>query len=115
MKNVKWTVSTYGRGIPAAVPRVSGIYAIGRVGRLHGLITDIEWLYVGQSRDMRRRYEQHTHRLEPNPALEAIRDTYDHEFWWIPVTAERLDSVERELIFALQPPGNTLHRKGKAG
>ncbi len=114
MRYPRWTTSAYGRGIEDAVPAVSGVYAVGRITRVHGLVNDVVWLYVGQSRNLRRRYTQHTQRYEPNRVLEAIRNDYDHEFWWTAVALDRLDEVERDLIAELQPEGNQRHRRRPA-
>ncbi|OBI60631.1 GIY-YIG nuclease family protein [Mycobacterium sp. E796] len=108
MKVPNWRVSAYGRGIESSVPTTTGVYAIVHAVRVHGLATDVQWLYVGQSKNLRRRCNQHTHYQEPNPALENIRNSYDYEFWWATVPAEFLDEVERDLIDHLQPPGNRI-------
>lgn len=114
MKTPKWHVSAYGRGIESSVPTTSGIYAVVHTARIHGLATDVQWLYIGQSRNLRRRCNQHTHWQEPNPALEAIRNTYDYEFWWASVAVEDLDEVERDLIDHLRPAGNRIRGRRKS-
>ncbi len=106
MKQLHWTTSLYGRGLEAAVPTASGVYVIAHVTRLHGLPIHINWLYVGQSKNLRRRYCEHVHWTEPNPSLDAIRLDHTHEFWWVTAPVDELNTLEADLIDQLNPPAN---------
>lgn len=105
----QWTPILYKEGLSSAAPAVSGIYAIIKVKRVGGLPLSSEVLYIGQSRNLRRRFGQHVDESEPNPYLFEISTQSvgrDLEFWWLPVSPQLLNNVEADLIRLLKPPAN---------
>ncbi|SFP61532.1 hypothetical protein SAMN05660464_3698 [Geodermatophilus dictyosporus] len=88
------------------MPASSGIYVIAKVSKIHGLPMTCEWLYAGQSNNLRRRYVEHNHWSEPNPGLDALRYQESCEFWWTAAPLEELDEIEADLIDALKPAAN---------
>jgi excinuclease UvrABC nuclease subunit len=106
MTRPRWAACSYGRGLEAVVPEASGLYAVVEVSRLHGLPTSMVWLYVGQSKNLRRRYREHVHWTEPNPGLDAVRLSHSHEFWWTASPHQSLNAIEADLIDQLAPSAN---------
>lgn len=90
----------YGQGSALAVPREPGIYLIHD---LRGV------LYIGQSDNLRRRFDQHFFEVE-NPLLAAAlgRAIGPLSFSWKELPRTELASAERELIRAFQPACNRL-------
>lgn len=110
---MKWTHSTYRPGLEMAIPTTSGIYVIAAVERFEGLPLETRPLYVGKSKNLRRRTRQHHDLLEPNPHLNGVGTTQALEIWWTRVAEDELDDVEDNLIAALDPPANRRKRRGK--
>jgi hypothetical protein len=90
------------------VTEQSGVYAICTPGLaanagLFGVLYNA--VYVGQSRDLRRRFLEHCRSpaRELQSALNCFRVL---EFWFAAASLEELDSLEQLLIECLGPPAN---------
>lgn len=103
---LSWRQCQYGHGLEDAVPAVGGIYVIVKTTKMHGLPIACEWIYAGQSKNLKRRYRQHHHWTEPNPGLDALRYQESYEFWWAAAPPEALNEIEADLIYALNPSAN---------
>jgi len=113
MNRAEWSWARFGVGLERGVPATPGVYAIARVERFRGLPLQIDYLYAGQSRNLRRRWVEHVDQLEPNPFLNRLARQENVEFWWIALPKGRLGEVEGDLIDRLQPVANR-RRKSKA-
>src|SRR5690606_5973310 len=103
MSRVRWNLITYRRGLQLALPGVPAVYVIASVERVHGLPVRLEPLYVGQTKNVRRRTTQHLDRDEPNPELNGAVARQRLELWWRSVPAEQLNDAEDELIETFAP------------
>ena len=81
-----------------------------RVRRFKSLPLEVKVHYVGETKNLRRRWVEHASPAEPNPLLYGIANTGEFEFWWTELPAELIKGVERELIKQLNPPANRLNR-----
>jgi excinuclease UvrABC nuclease subunit len=104
-----WSFTQYHPVFAEEVPRSSGVYAVLRVSRSSGIPVSSEVLYVGKSRDLRKRFRGHTDPYrQHNRALNALSHEKGLEFWYSPVNAAELDAAERKLIRDLNPVTNVL-------
>lgn len=88
----------------------SGVYAIGRVERLHGLPVSAEWAYVGRTESLRRRLLEHLPTVEENPGLRAWlrRNRERLEVWLLAADSSVSRRLERTLIKEIQPLFNRI-------
>lgn len=105
----KWSWVKYCHGLEQAVPNRSGVYTLAKVKRAFGLPVSMEIVYVGRSVNLRRRYREHNHLYEPNPALSQLADKAEGiEFWFLELPGAELASIEQMLIGSLQPGANRI-------
>ena len=74
--------------------------------------------YVGKSKNLNRRFNDHVDPSEPNPKLYGLANKATHEFWWLPFEdfqVKDLDEVEKFYIQELKPDGNKIGKGGKKG
>lgn len=94
-------------------PAGPGVYAIGKVTRLHGLPLAAEWVYIGMAKSLRVRISQHLPYSEVNKPLRAwIQANHSSvEIWTRKLESEAAaDSLETHLISTLNPQFNTMKR-----
>lgn len=110
-----WTGGLGVGGKSSHIPSRAGLYAYGIVKRSLGLPSQIEWVYVGQARNLRQRISSHDHRFESNPGLQAwLRNPPAHaELWIVEVPADQLNELEREVIQSISPKFNRNHNQQK--
>ncbi len=111
MDSSGWRVAKFGPGLERAVPEIRGVYSLVRARRSHSLLVGLQHLYIGQSKNLQRRWIQHADDREPNPGLNRIAHREDLEFWWRPVELRSVDAVENALIRELQPALNIKGRQ----
>jgi excinuclease UvrABC nuclease subunit len=109
-----WSCALFTHRIESSIPPTSGIYAYMKVIRHFGLIKSVEHLYVGKSKNLRKRFNQHLNPLDPNPVFKDIGKDTSVEFWWIKIPVNELSTVEKSLIKELNPIGNIIG-KNKGG
>ncbi len=102
------------------LPAKPGIYVVGHDERFEGLETARTYVYVGQSRNLRRRVEEHTVLKEENPDLREYlrKNQYRAKFWFtteIGEGANSLTRLERRLIRRFDPEFNTQLTGGSSG
>src|SRR5687767_5185966 len=111
----KWLQISLQGVLDARVPAVSGIYAILRAPRLHGLPIEWEISYIGKSLNLRRRFREHAIPWrERSIALRgsAVYRGPDLEFWYQELEPDQLDRGERDLIRRVQPALNLMRYGG---
>ena len=108
MEQLRWKTARYGRGLEKVAPTGHGVYAIAQVSRYKGLIESFDYLYIGRSNSLRRRWKEHVDLTEPNPGLRGLDSTTGHEFWWVTLPPDRVAEVESELIRHFRPPHNRI-------
>jgi excinuclease UvrABC nuclease subunit len=101
-----WASAVFGVGLETVIPQVSGVYVIASVTRVRDLPVLVRPVYAGQTKNLRRRWREHSSHQETNPRLIGLADRHDHEFWYKKVGQSRLDNEEAELIDELKPEGN---------
>jgi len=102
-----WRHVDYHRASGTYLPKMPGIYAVLRVKRTFGIPVNLNVLYVGKSKNLQRRFTQHTDPYrQHNKALNEIHDTQGLEFWYVQAGVEELDQLERKLIHELVPSAN---------
>ena len=98
-------------GHQSRIPAVSGLYAILRAPRLHGLPVEWEIAYIGKTLNLRRRFREHAipwrERSRALRGSSIYRDP-DFEFWYRELGADQLDRGERDLIRRIQPALNLM-------
>ena len=94
----------------SSIPASPGVYVIGCRDSLHGFDFERVFVYVGESRNLRRRLDEHLPDTEQNPGLKAyLRKNYTTAVcWYAPVKASQLRTVQDDLIRKLQPRFNTV-------
>ena len=94
----------------SSVPTSPGVYAIGHCFSRHGLELERVYVYVGESKNLQRRLDEHLPDTEENPSLrDYLRKNYAAaSCWYLPVEAGRRRQVQDDLIREIQPKFNTL-------
>ena len=104
MKDLQWKNKKYAES-DLLVPEATGVYVITRVEYNAGLPITVTPIYVGQSKNLKRRLSQHLPWNETNPDLASflLRHMKEIEIWYATVKKSDLDRVERTLIKKLDP------------
>ena len=94
----------------SSVPTSPGLYAIGHFDSLHGLELQRVYVYVGETKNLQRRLDEHLPDTEQNPGLRTyLRKNYTTAVcWYVPADTSRLRSLQDDLIRELQPQFNTV-------
>ena len=112
LKNSNWRRLFSVESAKHLAPARPGVYAYAEVTHVHGLPTALNWIYVGQARKLSQRFAQHSRSQERNPGLLHWLETpNEREVWYVSVSSEVLDQLERDLIVALQPRLNRVRYK----
>ena len=101
-------------GKSCQIPTCSGLYAYGVVERVCGLVKSVDWVYVGQGTNLRRRITSHDPRYETNSDLQMwLRNPpQGAELWLVKVDEDELSAAESAVIAGIQPKYNN-KQKGK--
>ena len=93
----------------STVPTAAGVYVIGRRHTLHDFEISRTYVYVGETKDLQRRLNEHLPANEKNPGLrEYIGNNYDDAIcWFARVDAVETKAIQDELILRLRPRFNT--------
>lgn len=111
---LKWVRSQSIRAAARTAPACPGVYAIGEVRRVNGLIVHCDWKYVGRATtQLNRRLRDHRIAEESNFRLRQwlAGHPQDLEIWYASApTATTAIEIEARLIRQLDPAFNTLLR-----
>jgi len=93
----------------ATVPDSPGVYAIGHREMYYGLEVRREYVYVGETNNLKRRLGEHLPETEQNPKLQAhLRRNYETLIcWYAPTETDQTRRVQDELIRMIRPLFNT--------
>ena len=106
---VRWKDNKFNRALAGHVPQRPGVYAIVGVRRVMGLLTDVDVLYVGRTKNLRRRFGQHTDPWrQHNDDITKIMARSQLEFWYLEVPEQELAQVEKQLIRKSNPRTNKI-------
>ena len=112
MGRPKWKSIPFLPALGGSVPGEPGIYAVVRHPRVLGLPIEHRVLYVGRSRNLRRRFSQHVRPWSQHSRLlNPAENDGSWEFWFAPMPEADLAPLEYELIRQVQPCAN-VHMKG---
>ena len=90
----------------SAVPAAAGVYAIGHSDTLHNLEISRRYVYVGETRNLQRRLDEHLPANEKNPGLrEYIGVNYDDAICWF-ARVDAAKAIQDDLILRLRPRFN---------
>lgn len=92
------------------VPTVAGVYVIGHRDTFHDFEISRTCVYVGETKDLQRRLNEHLPANEKNPRLRKyIAANYDDAIcWYARIAAAKTKTVQDELIIRLRPRFNTV-------
>ena len=109
MNNLRWKNKKYAES-DFLVPESTGVYVITRVQYNAGLPITVKPIYIGQSKNLKRRLSQHLPWNETNPGLASFLRHHleEIEIWYATVSRGDLDKIERDLIQKLGPEFNKL-------
>jgi excinuclease UvrABC nuclease subunit len=112
--HINWNSSKFIKHFAYQIPMLSGVYAIADVNRILGLPTDIQLLYVGRAKNLRRRFLDHINPWrEHNKGLLAKNDVGRFEFWFSEQSIDKIDKFEKHLIREINPSENIIRYGGK--
>jgi hypothetical protein len=99
---LKWKEIPYRRPFGGILPRASGVYLIADIDRVLGVPRELDFVYAGKSKDLRRRFYEHLNvRQEPNEGLIPIPGGSAWEFWYSELPLTEIASIEKQLIQGL--------------
>ena len=86
------------------VPESPGVYVIGHRDAFHGLDLKRLYVYVGESKDLHRRLDEHLPDTEENADLRAyLRQNYtDLICWYLPTEASGRIAIQNDLIYKIK-------------
>lgn len=90
----------------STVPTSPGVYVIGHHETLHGLELDRVYVYVGETKNLQRRLNEHLPDTEQNVKLrQYLRKNYAVALcWYLPIRASETKVVQDDLIRGIHPP-----------
>lgn len=96
-------------------PTLSGVYAIARSTTVANLPKTLDWVYVGKSKNLRQRLNQHGPILETHLEMRdwITRNDNHIETWFTLLELEEANALERFLIQKLEPQFNRMSYKTK--
>ncbi|MCY3794148.1 MAG: GIY-YIG nuclease family protein [Gammaproteobacteria bacterium] len=87
------------------VPEQSGVYAFCRVSRSNGLPFELNVVYIGRAKNLRRRFREHMNPMtEHNWQLFNALKGSAIEFWY--TEADDIEPLEKALIQVIDPDFN---------
>jgi excinuclease UvrABC nuclease subunit len=111
--NISWKNTGFFKSMASNVPLDSGVYVITDTNRVMGLPTNIDILYVGKAKNLRRRFLDHVDPWrEHNKGLLTINKTSSLEFWFSEFPSEKIDQLEKDLIKESKPSQNIIKYGG---
>lgn len=106
-----WTLKRFGTS-NAGIPAAKGIYILTHLTTFEGFPVQWECVYVGRSKNLRRRLDEHTLRTEVHPRLRRYIARH-HDTMWIWYTSQlmshSLEDLEESIIKHLRPRFNAIH------
>ena len=114
----QWRAIQFLSVLTREVPESSGLYAISRVNRVMGLPIEKEVLYVGKSKNLRRRFKEHVDPWRESSrnlrVLYARNRAESLEFWFLAFPSDLMGDAERELIKQARPKANIIYNGEKS-
>lgn len=97
----------------AEAPESTGVYGFCKVSRRAELPTSIGWVYIGSSKNLKKRLGQHHPIAETHEAFRdwILKNRSNLEVWYCVVRGGVHTQLERYLVKALQPEFNRIQYK----
>ena len=112
--HINWINEKFIRHFAYRIPKLAGVYAIADVNRVLGLPTEIDLLYIGKAKNLRRRFLDHIDpRREHNKGLLLKKATHDIEFWFSEQSVNKIENLEKHLIQESNPSENIIRYGGR--
>jgi hypothetical protein len=111
---LRWSRIMNFPGSLTSVPEAAGVYAFAKVATTLTLPVTLEWVYVGESKNLRARLSNHRALQEANELLASwLRvNKSGVEVWYAVTDVSKRKQVERTLIQELAPVFNKIKYKG---
>ena len=95
------------------IPEISGVYALLKTNRYKGLPVCTEAVYVGKSKNLKRRFLQYASRKQIHSDL-IMNFLFNEnaEFWFSEHSEKDIDNLEKKIISELRTPFNKIQYKG---
>lgn len=94
------------------VPETPGVYVLVKSENVFGLTTSRNYLYIGKSKSLRRRFNEYTRfKRVHNEFIKQEMLLSNLEFWCTSIEEQQLDFAERSLITSIKPPFNKIMYK----
>jgi excinuclease UvrABC nuclease subunit len=89
-------------------PALPGVYAIASVSLIGGLPIAIEWVYVGRSKNLHRRLNEHDPIVQAHPLMKdwLLRQSATVEVWYSQQSEAHARRLEDYLIRTMRPRFN---------
>ena len=109
--SVQWQSRPLGYASRRSIPQRTGVYMMcaklpggSKMNQLFSSLTEV--IYVGRSKNLRRRYAEHLD--TPSPKVRVARQVFSDSlrFWFLHLPEHCLPEVERLLINCFGPPAN---------
>ncbi|MBY6197369.1 GIY-YIG nuclease family protein [Vibrio hangzhouensis] len=108
----RWESSNLKQSSSANLPTNSGVYVLVESRKVHGLSIDRKVLYVGKTKNLRRRFTDYSNPRKVHNELVGERLFLGNvEFWCTQVHVDNLDGVERKFIHDFEAPMNKIKYK----
>jgi len=91
------------------IPAKPGLYAIGHDESVEGLESARTYVYIGQTKNLKRRFTEHSLPNEPKPGLKRyLKQNIERAKYWYTteVDPNSLHKIERILIRSFRPKFN---------
>lgn len=106
--NMKWRMSSISTPL-SQIPEKPGLYAIGHRELVGGLEKGREYVYIGQTKNLRRRLNEHSRLNETKEGLRLYLSENQHRamcWYTIMVDESEILSIEKMLIRVFDPEYN---------
>ncbi len=115
MMNLLWKSLALKKGLARHVPAKSGVYVIRSVKRVMNLPVTQEFIYIGKSVNLQRRYKEHCSLdAEHNAELLTVRWNQELGFWYAFASKSKISELEKQLISQLDPKTNIIKYQEKS-
>ena len=110
MEGIRWQRANSLEAAQAQAPRLSGVYAIAKASCVANLPISLEWVYVGRTKNLRRRLDEHGPIMEKHEQMRdwIIENRDAIETWFALLDGETSVELEKLLVRDLRPCFNRI-------
>lgn len=108
----RWQSKKVMQSLSRDVPTDSGVYVLMENSKINGLAVENRVLYVGKSKNLRKRFLDYSNPRKVHNELVGERLFHGNvEFWCTKVAPNELDRIERKFIHEFDAPMNKIKYK----